>query len=227
MAATKRKKPRSAAQKRATAKLVAFNKARRKAPSSKRAYAANPATKPRRRRANAATASRAGRTLRRYRRNPAGMPTSVKQIIARLIKPAVSETVGALALDVTSGYANRYLPATLTTGPARHLVKGAMAVGVGYLASKVSKRGAMAADMARGGLVVVMHDAAKELLGQVAPSLPLAGNDYNGIVSDFAVGDWAPVGIGSQAMNGIYETQNMNGIYETAMSGFDYDNDDF
>jgi len=157
--------------------LLLINPARRKrrAPARRRASPArrrparrrNPVTalaaNPRRRPARRSYAAR--RSIRR--RNPA--PRGMKGIMGTLM-PAATAATGALALDVVWGFIP--LPIALKTGPMRHLVKGAGAIGMGLLAGMVvNKR--VADQFAVGALTVVMHGAMKEAVTRFAPQIAL------------------------------------------------------
>ncbi len=187
---------RSAAQRAATKKLVALNRRRRrKNPSRRRrAYKAtrtltparrrrrNPAKRRRRSypRPSAQTASRAGRTLRRYRRNPVR-----RNMLDTMVFPALTATTGALALDIA--WANLPLPANIKAGPFKHVAKGLGAVGMAWLAGMVV-RPKTAEALGVGALTVVLHQAAREFIGQAMPQLnmgyynagmPAGGYDNN------------------------------------------------
>lgn len=181
---------RTAAQKRATRKLVAFNRSRRKTSTRRK-----PVRRTRTRTTTAATVRRRSprRVTRRVRRNPAPR----KNLIQQTIMPAAMESVGALGLDVLMGYGARWLPANLQTGPLKTIVKGAAAIGIGMVASRFMKN-TTARDMARGALVVTMHDAARQALQNMAPQIPLGAYDDDidilgmGIYSDFGDYNTAP-----------------------------------
>lgn len=169
-----RKKPRTAAQKRATRKLVALNRARKSNPIRKR-RASLPAVAKRRsnpvKRTTKTAATQAGRVLRYRRRNP----ISRKGIMDRMVFPAVTATSGALALDAVWAYLP--LPVNVRTGPLRHAFKGLGAIALGWGASKVVKK-TTADSMAMGALTVVLHNAAREALATFAPGVRMDGMGY-------------------------------------------------
>jgi len=162
--ATKRRAGRrTAAQKRATAKLVAMNRARR-APARRRAranppstYAANPI---RRRRHTARTVRRAAR--RSYRRNPVARAGNLMQLLTHSLQGALGATL------INTAYNFVPLPAMLKTGNLQYVSKGALAVLLGMF---VKNR--MVAEMVKGSLTVTMHDAIKDIAGTMIPGMPL------------------------------------------------------
>lgn len=195
-----RKKARTAAQKRATKKMIAANRARARgaaAPARKRrstrraAPAAAPARKRRvsRRRSGgwritpAKTASRAGRQLRYRRPNPINFLTTT-------LMPSVVGGAGALALDVAIGALP--LPPALKNGPMAPLVKVAGAVGLGMLASKMVNR-RVGEQIAAGALTVQVYNFAKAMLIKVGqgkiPGLSMYPDGYMG---EYVSGDEMP-----------------------------------
>lgn len=164
-----RKKPRSAAQKAATRKMLAANRARRKPVRARRTakrrtlttYASNP-IKRRKRRASTLSAVS---VRRRRRSNPIK-----SDLIKSVLMPSITAAGGALMLDVAWGYLP--IPANLKTGPLQHLAKGVGALAIGYLGSKVVKKQTAEA-LAVGALTVVFHGAAKDLIAKMMPSLRL------------------------------------------------------
>jgi len=180
MAKTKR----TAAQRRATAKLVALNKARRSGSSAKpkRRRAArtvttrlsNPA--PKRRRSTKRAATSAGRVLRHRRRNPIG---GMGEFVSGTLMPSVIGGGGALALDVMM--AMLPLPPALKVGALAPIVKIAGAVGLGMLAGQMTSR-RTANQIAAGALTVTMYSIAKGMLvrmsGGKIPGLAEYVSDY-------------------------------------------------
>ena len=164
-----RKSHRSAAQRRATAKLVAMNKARR----GRKARRANPiGGKVRRvaRRAAHRTYS-AVRRIRR-RRNPIGIGSASSYV--GMFKDAMIDGAGAVAMDVGFGYVNGMLPASMqrTAGSlgVGDAVKAIFSVAVGKLLNRATRGLSMRA--ARGALTVQMADIVR---GFVPASLPMGG----------------------------------------------------
>jgi hypothetical protein len=176
------RKGRSAAQKAATRKLVAFNKARR-APATKRTlkrrakarahpvagYFPNPSPARRRRRTSVASVKRAV-SRRKYKRNP----SSRTDVMAMLIKGLQG---GAGAVAVNTVYAKLPLPAMMKSGNMTFVGRAALAIALGVFGRKILP-GNTAARMAEGSLAVTAHDAIVMLAGSMAPNLGLAGVGY-------------------------------------------------
>lgn len=168
------KAKRTPAQKRATAKMLAANRARRKgaAPKVSRAKpkrrtasrAAAPArrTTRSRRRSHAITppqvASRAGRQLRYRRKNPISF-------IAETLVPSAIGGAGALGLDVLFGVLP--LPATVKASPFFPVVKVAGAIGLGMLAGQVMSK-KTAGQIAAGAITVTLYNVAKAALNKAS-----------------------------------------------------------
>jgi hypothetical protein len=165
----RRRKTRSAAQKRATAKMLAANRSKRHAaPKRKRARSivavtSNPA--PRRRRASVKRVAK-----RRARRNPISTSLSIRSITAQL-KNAGIGAAGALGVDVAYGFASGYLPdmvkspldATGKPNYAYYAAKGLAAIGIGMAAKKLIGAN-RAAQLVEGSLTVTAHDLMKQLV---------------------------------------------------------------
>jgi hypothetical protein len=194
--ATARKKPRTAAQKRATAKLVALNKARRSGRTSRTSAKRRPARRttrrvrrsnpvetimsnPRRRRSKArrsnprrtsrAAATHAGRTLRYRRRNPIG---GLGEFVTGQLVPSAIGGGGALLLDVA--LAVLPIPATMKVGAMAPIVRIAGAVGIGALAGMVTNR-KTANQIAAGALTVTMYQIARGFLARALPAGSVPG----------------------------------------------------
>lgn len=164
-------KRRTAAQKAATRKMIAANRRRsggrkRRAPA-RRKRRSNPVgmyvSNPRRRRRRKLTARRT------RRRNPARRMT-LRGTMNNLVIPAATAGAGALALDVLWGFVP--IPATIKTGPMRHVAKGVGAIALGALVGMVGNK-RMGDTMAMGALTVVFHTAFREMTAQYAPQIPL------------------------------------------------------
>lgn len=172
--ANPRKKARTAAQKRATAALVALNR-------SKTAAAAAPARR-KRRTVTVTTAAPAKR--RRVSRSRARTVArrSIRRIGGGLMRSGVINTVknsvigasGALAVDVA--FNKLPLPAFLKTGQMAHVSKAALAVGVGMLVSRFANKD-LGNRLAEGSITVTAYTA---LRGMVGGALGLSGiEDFN------------------------------------------------
>lgn len=189
-----RKKKRTPAQRAATRRLVAANKRRaspRRAPVKRRRAA------PVRRRAALPVARR----VRRYKRNPNG-----RGIINTTLMPAATAATGALALDVLWGFVP--IPEGLKSGPLRHVVKGAGAIGMGWLAGQVVKK-STAAQFATGALTVIMHDAMRDMMARFMPGVGLGY--YSAGMPAGTMGEYVGGGMGAyvQGDPDPYQSGNM------------------
>ena len=177
------KKPRTAAQKRATAALVAFNKKRRAAAG----YASNP-VKPLQKnlalgdskqpRTYTMKAKNGKKTTVTYKRNPISKNASVqrgKGMLVENLKPAALGAGAALAFDIVWGKMS-FIPASLRAGNLKYPVKllGALALGVAAEKFLPKEHQKHVTTLVRGPLTVIMHDAAKEFMQSKYPSLALA-----------------------------------------------------
>lgn len=188
--ATMAKKTRTAAQKRATAKLVAMNKARRSGKSVSHAKPArrrtrkvtrrsnpivetalmNPSKRRKVRRSTKAASSSAGRVLRyRRKRNPVG---GIGEFVTGQLMPSAIGGGGALLLDVA--LAVLPIPATLKVGAMAPVVRIAGAVGIGALAGMVTNR-KTANQIAAGALTVTMYQIARGFLAKALPAGSVPG----------------------------------------------------
>lgn len=164
-------KRRSAAQRAATKRLVAFNKRRKSNPIRRR-----------RRRAGRALVTAAPRRSVRRRRNPISSvrrrisrrrhrnPIAMKGLLHSLVMPALTASTGALLLDVL--WSKLPIPANLKAGSLQYVTKGVGAVALSMLAEKsklVNRQTAEA--MGVGALTVVFHDALRGVLKNFVPQL--------------------------------------------------------
>jgi len=185
------KKRRTAAQKRATAKMVAANRRRRKNPVARKRRAAPKRRKVSARRAPVRRRRRAGR-----RSNPA---LSVRSVQNQLME-AGTGAVGALGLDVIQGYLP--IPANLKVGLIGTAVKALLAIGMGVAASKVKiVKASTAAKMANGALTVVLHDELRKQVGTFAPGLQLG--EYLGDDGLGYYGSGYPAGVMNEGYGGM------------------------
>lgn len=156
------KKHRTAAQKAATRKLVALNRAKRTHSRKRRANPiaeANPVQRARRRARRAV----AHVTRRTRRRNPIGGAFNPMRDIAHMLQSAAIGAGGAIAVDLAVGRFGGMLPAMLTTGNMRHVTRAGVAVTLAAVLGKIA--GArVARDVAQGSLTVIAHDAALSML---------------------------------------------------------------
>ena len=125
----------------------------------------------------ASSVTRRKSTTRRYRKNPIRRKSGIGNIVGTTLIPSAIAAGGAIGLDVIMGYLP--VPESLKTGPMRHLVKGAGAIGMGMLAGMFLKP-KTAELITTGALTVVMHNAGKEMMQNFAPNVKLGSveDDY-------------------------------------------------
>lgn len=126
----------------------------------------------------------------------------MQNILQKQIQPAAIQASGAIGLDVVYGYFGQFIPAQLNTGMVRHVTKGVIALGLGFVASNFMKNNT-ANEMAKGALTVTMHGAFKEALQQFMPAIPLGMDTAE---------------LGYYNVSPVYEpqSQNMNmGIFQS------------
>lgn len=202
---------RSAKQKAATRKLVAFNKAKRKH---------NPVKKHKKHSRKSVAKHSARHVSRRGRRsNPIKLPKlgGLGTAANNVLMPAAIGAVGAIGMDMILPYIP--LPATMMTGNKKYALKAVIAIGLGMLAGKViGKEKGHAAGV--GMLTVVLHDALKENIPVYAPSIKLAGvNEYVdglGYYSPSMVVDGFDDGMGEYVAGGSSQWDSSDGF-----DGFD------
>jgi hypothetical protein len=159
----KRKKPRTAAQKAATRKMLAANRAKR-APARRPAVRSNPInpTKRRKRRAVAKTYSR-----RKVRRNPSFRGVD----IGNLMMDAAYGAAGATLVNTAMNWAP--LPDAIKASPMMaNAARAALAIAVGVFGGKFLKP-SMAQKMAVGSLTVTAHNMIVSLAAQHMPTMRL------------------------------------------------------
>lgn len=155
-----RKKPRTAAQKAATKRMVAANRARR-SPAKRKS---NP-IKHRRVTHHAVAAPARRRSRRRHN------PISMHKPLAMLM-PALMGAGGALVVNAAMNYIP--LPTMLTTGKLRYATKFGIALLIGHFGKKFL--GHKAVQMAEGAMIVTMTEALKDVVGG-ATGLQLGDSD--------------------------------------------------
>lgn len=211
------KKPRTKAQKDATAALVAFNKKRRAA-AGKTTAAAPAKAKAKR------SYSQAKPTKKIYKKNPISQNASVKRgkgMFEENIKPAALGAAAALGFDIVwSKAATKIgLPPSLITGNMQYPVKLLAALGLGVAAEKFlpKQHKHHAVTLVRGPLTVIMHDAAKDFMQTTYPNIALAAyeedqmaeiiHEMNGVDDDIGFYDQprAP-----QAIENMGERMDLN-----------------
>jgi len=128
------------------------------------------------------------RRIRRYSRNPISMGGFVRNNLM----PAAVGAGGALGLDVLLGFATPYLPAMVTTGPARSVLRLAGAVGIGMLATQFAGR-KVGEQVMLGAVTVTVYDVLKGLVRTMMPTLALGDAEELGYYSPgMPVGEYVP-----------------------------------
>lgn len=206
-----RKKPRTAAQKAATRKLVALNKARRGGHAKKRrtshasrtrtvVMTSNPAPRPaRKRRSTKRAAHHAARVLR-YRRNPEARSGGG---VVGVLKDAGLGAAGSIGVGFVVDKILAMLPPSVPRSPevaAGVTLVGAL--GVSFLAAKVGKRAAGRA-LAVGAITVAADRLARIYIAKAqAPRLVAAPAAVNGMELDYSMGE----DIGQYVSMGEYDS---------------------
>ena len=186
-------KRRTAAQKRATAKMIAANRARsrkRRAPSKtrRRKVRKNPATSAAQRRTYSRTARMNPKRRRRVRRNPTGL--NMRTITNDLLIPAATGAVGAIANDALFHYLP--LPAQLKSpGVMRYASKGVSAIAMTWLASMVVKR-QTAMRLGVGALTTLTAEIARDLMTRTVPQLAPVAMEGMGVYTMGGMGYYNP-----------------------------------
>lgn len=168
------KKRRTAKQKAATRRLVAFNKRRQRGSVS--------VPRPRKR-GRSITRSRTVKTATTRRRNPVRRTG----IANRIIKTATNGAFGSLGA-ITGSIVGNYLPlpANLKIGNMGMVVNALIGIMTGYGVSNFMDR-KIGEEMAQGAVTVALHDTMKNMLSTMMPGLALSDDllgysDYNGLL---------------------------------------------
>jgi len=173
---TMAKKQRSAAQRAATARLIAWNRAHRKGATKHKRQSARPAAHGGR--APSVTIIRAGnpahhkgkalgapKSGKRRHKNPMLGLGSMKAFTRETLMPSLIGGAGALGLDVVLGVLP--LPDNFKAGPLRPVTRLGGAIALGLAASMVLKR-QTAHQMLAGAITVTLYDTMKSYLSQLA-----------------------------------------------------------
>ena len=200
-----RKKPRSAAQKAATKRMLA---ARRGSNPVRR-------TKRHKRRSNPVAANPIGlhrvkrRTKRhhvsaRRRHNPLHMPSGAGGI-GGMLMTSVHGAGGALLVNTALNYIP--MPALLKSGNGKYLARVGVAIALGVFGGKVLPK-KIASNMAVGAMTVAFHDLLLGLASQAMPTARLGDiGDYDDGVAAYVSG---------QGMAGLADMSGMYDTYDTA-----------
>lgn len=197
-----RKKPRTAAQKAATKKLVALNrgKGRPARPSKKRA-ASTTVTVLRSNPIGLARVSK--RRVARRRNNPLSLGGIGKGVVP-LLSASAQGAAGAFAVTTALNYMP-FLPAALNSGNGKYLARIAASVALGVLGGKVLPKG-VAQNMAVGSITVAMHDLLLGIATQKFPTMRLGDvGDYDTGVSAYEPNMAAYADNGMSGMGDVYE----------------------
>lgn len=154
------------------------------------------------------------RRYSRRRRNPAGRAMSLNKMLQRSLMPSVTAASGAIGLDLLMGFAP--IPDALKTGPMRHLVKGAGAIGLGWLASMFVKPD-MAQQFTTGALTVTIYSAGKEAINRFMPTIGARLGDVGYYETEmmglgYAGAGYSPYGLESEISGLGYYENEMDGL---------------
>lgn len=173
--ANPRKKRRSAAQKAATAKMLAANRKKRRGPGRPRV------AKAKRKYTRRNSVQRVVAKVRKYSRSRRTRALTMSGVVP-MIKGAGIGAAGAIGNDFAYGFAAKFLPDNMKNpngadGPnyLYHLGKGATAIALGMVAGKVIAK-PLANKLAEGALTVALYEAGKTMIP--ANMMPLAGMGY-------------------------------------------------
>lgn len=166
----KMRKHRTAAQRAATRKLIAFNRARRGGHAKRRRKSAprvaNPHPLHHRKHAHAKRKSNPWRARRHYKRNPmAGLTQGTMGEVLGVSLGAA----GALGVDILIGM---FGPTVIQTGIMRSVAKmaGISLVGFGAI---MAKQKTLGSGIIAGGVAVTLYDLLKGFVVQTWPAVPL------------------------------------------------------
>jgi hypothetical protein len=210
--ATKKKPERSAAQKAATKRMLAANKAKREGTTHHKAPAKKAASKPASKsgskrpsyskglaashnapavatRKPATTASRVKAAASKYTHAVRMRMGSVTDIVQDHVIPAVAGASAALVVDLAWGQ----IPTTwlaadsqYRTGMYKYAAKGALTLGLAFgimkFAPKIIPRQHLLSAV-NGGLTVLLHDAAKDYINTNHPTLGLAAYEADDLAA--------------------------------------------
>lgn len=157
------RKRRTAKQKAATRKLVAFNKRRQRGSVS--------VPRPRAR-GRSITRSRTVKTATTRRRNPIRRPR--RDIMSRIMtttQDGAIGSVGAIAGSIVGGYLP--LPLNLKTGNMAIAVNALIGMGTGFTVANFFDR-KFGEKMAQGAVTVALHGTLKNMISGMLPNVPLS-----------------------------------------------------
>jgi len=198
-----RKKPRSAAQKAATKRMLAANRSRSggSARPAKKRRKSNPVGLSRVTRARSTIARSRKRSVRR--RNPINLPGIGN--LGAMAMTSLQGAGGALLVNTALNYMP-FLPVALSSGNGKYLARAGLAIAVGVFGGKVLPK-RVAENMAVGAMTVALHDLLLGLASQAMPTMKLGDvGDYDDGVAAYLSGGVA----GLNDMSAIYD------VYDTA-----------
>ena len=179
---------RTAAQKAATRKLVAYMRARRKVRKNPKSTGAFHMKHKR---------------VRRYRRNPASRHMALTTHSAMgIVKPAAAGAAGALAVNLVMNQISPHLPAAIMDGKMAYVTKSAVAILLGVFGSKLPGIRPYARNMAQGSLTVTLADLGKDLAAGSGINLSGVGYINPGWIASprVAGGGTVPAALGRAGM---------------------------
>lgn len=151
-----------------------------------------------------------------YRRNPIG--GKMRGILGP-VKMAAVASVGAIGLDLAWGVIGSKLPASMASGPIRHVAKGIGALALAAIAGMVVKK-ETANTLGVGALTVVFRDAMRDGISSQFPNVQLG--DVGEYYSAQGVGEYYPEGV-----HGLGEYDfGVSGLgeYDFGVQGLGYNN---
>lgn len=198
-----RKKPRSAAQKAATKRMLSARRAgspKRHAKRRSNPVSANPIGIHRVKRHK-----RHSVKARSRRRNPLHMPAGASGV-ASMLMSSVHGAGGALIVNTALNYIP--MPAMLKSGNGKYIARVGVALALGVFGGKVLPK-KVAANMAVGAMTVAFHDLVLGLASQAMPSAKLGDiGDYDDGVAAYVSGQGVA---GLADMSGMYDTYDTAG----------------
>jgi hypothetical protein len=123
----------------------------------------------------------------RARRNPSPSVRGITGSVVPTIKNGAIGAVGGLMNDLAYGFGKGYLPVSMQSGMGRHAVKILSSVLIGVAGNFVmrGKGGAFAV----GAATVAIHEALKEQLATMVPTLPLGAMDEQPGMLGYSAGE--------------------------------------
>lgn len=207
---TPRKKPRTAAQKAATAKLVALNKKRHRAPAKKASTSHGTTAKKRNYSKKKRSAAAAPAPVKRhYKRNPVPKTGFVGELVHDIAIPAGLGIAGAIGTDAVWGNL-KFIPVAYRAGTAKYFGKAAIGLGAGLLLGLHPKTKRAGQHVAIGTLIAQGYTAGTALIQSKYPNLGLAGYDDDELAEVI------------EELNGLDADLSLPAPAENGMAGFGF-----